>query len=296
MKRKHQPLLARAFENSTLRIPVEDITPLREIRPGVRSTVKYRQIAASIEEVGIIEPPVVIRDPQAKNRFRLLDGHIRLDILISQGAKEVVCLVATEDEAFTYNRRVSRIATIQEHKMILEAIKRGVPEERLARALNVNIDLIRRKRNLLVGICPEAADLLRDKHVPINAFIELRRLKPMRQIAAAEMMIAMNKYSIAYVKSIVAATPTEQFVEGKRPSTQGLTAEQIDLMTEETARLDREFRLVEQCYGADHLDLVLASAYVAGLIENARVVRHLAQHHPDILTEFQKIAELQKAA
>jgi len=296
MKRKHQPLLAQAFEDSTLRIPIADIMPLREIRPGVRNTVKYRQIAASIEEVGIIEPPVVIRDPQAEQRFRLLDGHMRLDILILQGAKEVVCLVATEDEAFTYNRRVSRIATIQEHKMILQAVKRGVPEERLARALNVNIDLIRKKRNLLVGICPEAADLLRDKHVPLNAFTELRRLKPMRQIAAAEMMIAMNKYSTGYVKSIVAATPPDQFVEGKRPSTQGLTAEQIDLMTEESARLDREFKLVEQSYGADHLDLVLASAYVASLLENVRVVRHLAQHHPDILTEFQKIAELQKAA
>jgi len=27
-----------------------------------------------------------------------------------------------------------------------------------------------------------------------------------------------------------------------------------------------------------------------------RVVRHLAQHHPDLLSEFQKIADLQKAA
>lgn len=296
MKRKHQPLLAKAFEDSTLRIPTADITPLREIRPAIRSTVKYRQIVASIEEVGIIEPPVVVRDPKAEGRFRLLDGHIRLDILIAQGAKEVVCLIATEDEAFTYNRRISRIATIQEHKMILEAVKRGVSEERLARALNVNIDLIRKKRNLLVGICPEAADLLRDRHVPLNAFTELRRLKPMRQIAAAEMMIAMNKYSTGYVKSIVAATPSDQFVEGKRPTTHGLTAEQIDLMTEESERLDREFKLIEQSYGADHLDLVLASAYVASLLENARVVRHLAQHHADLLNEFQKIAELQKAA
>ena len=292
MKRRHQPVLARAFEDSTLRISIADITPLCEIRPSIRSTAKYRQIAASIEEVGIIEPPVAVRDPLDERRFRLLDGHVRLDILIAKGVKEVVCLIATEDEAFTYNRRVSRIATIQEHKMILEALKRGVSEERLARALNVNIEFIRRKRNLLVGICPEAADLLRDRHVPHNAFSELRRLKPMRQIAAAEMMIAMNRYSIGYVKSIVAATPPDQFVEGRRPKTHGLTPEQIDLMTEESARLDREFKLIEQSYGADHLDLVLASAYVASLLENARLVRHLAQHHSDILNEFQKIAEL----
>ena len=290
------PPISHAFESSTLRIPVSDITPLRKLRPAIRKSVKYRQIASSIDEVGIIEPPVVVPDPLENGKFRLLDGHIRIDILSRNATSEIVCLIATEDEAFTYNRRISRIAIIQEHKMILEAVKRGVSEERLARTLNVNIALIRKKRNLLVGICPEAADLLRDKHMPLNAFTELRRLKPMRQLAAAEMMIAMNKFSLSYVKSIVAATPAEQFMEGKRPANRGLTPEQVNLMTQESARLDREFKQIEQSYGADHLDLVLAAAYVSSLLENARVVRHLARHHADLLTEFQKIAELQIAA
>lgn len=291
-----QPSVSKIFEDATLRIPISDIMPMREIRPDIRKSVKYGQIAASITEVGIIEPPVVVRDSTATNRFRLLDGHLRLDILVAQGATEVVCLIATEDEAFTYNRRLSRIATIQEHRMILGAIKRGASEERLARALNVNIDHIRKKRNLLVGICPEVTALLSDKHVPLNAFTELRRMKPLRQIAAAEMMVAMNRYSTGYVKSIVAATPADQLVEGRKRAVRGLTTQQIDLMTEESARLDRDFRLIEQDYGADHLDLVLASAYIANLIENARVVRHLAQFHADLLHEFQKIAEIQKAA
>jgi ParB-like chromosome segregation protein Spo0J len=288
--------LARAFEETTLRIAIADIMPLRELKPEVRKSVKYGQIAASIKEVGIIEPPVVVRDPLSEGRFRLLDGHLRLDALVAQGETEVVCLIATEDEAFTYNRRVSRIAIIQEHRMIMKAVKQGVSEERLARALNLNIESIRKKRNLLVGICPEVADLLRDKHIAINAFTHLRKLKPMRQIAAAEMMVAMNQYSTSYVKSIVAATPLDQLVEGKQSSSTGLSAEQIELMTDESSRLDREFRLIEQSYGADHLDLVLASAYVANLLDNARVVRHLARHHADLLNEFHKIAELQKAA
>lgn len=296
MRREYQPAHAHAFEETTLRISIADIVLLHDLRPEIRKSVKYCQIAASIKEVGIIEPPVVVRDPLDEGRFRLLDGHLRIDILIAQGATEVVCLVATEDEAFTYNRRISRIAIIQEHKMILQAVKQGVPEERIARALNVNIANIRAKRNLLVGICPEVADLLRDKHVPLNAFTELRHLKPMRQIKAAEMMVAMNRYSTGYIKSIVAATPADQLVEGRHPGFRGLTAEQIDLMTEESAQLDREFKLIEQSYGADHLDLVIASGYVASLLDNARVVRHLAQFHSDLLTEFQKVAELRQAA
>ena len=57
-----------------------------------------------------------------------------------------------------------------------------------------------------------------------------------------------------------------------------------------------EFRIAEKSYGADHLDLVLSNGYVGKLLGNARVVRYLAQHHHDILTEFQKLAENETAA
>jgi hypothetical protein len=46
----------------------------------------------------------------------------------------------------------------------------------------------------------------------------------------------------------------------------------------------------------DHLDLVLTNGYLGKLLSNARVVRYLAQHHRDILTEFQKLAEMETAA
>ncbi|RUU22747.1 chromosome partitioning protein ParB [Mesorhizobium sp. M7A.T.Ca.TU.009.01.3.2] len=284
-----------AFEKASLRIGIDEILPLRLLTPSVIKSVKYAQIAASIAEVGIIEPPVVVRDSTDRNRFHLLDGHIRLDILRARGETEVVCLVATEDEAFTYNKRISRIAIIQEHRMILKAIEKGVSEERLARALNVNITSIRHKRSLLEGICPEVVDLLKDKHVPINTFSELKKLKSVRQIEASELMIAMNKYSISYAKSLVAATPESQLVRGTK-TVKGLSQQQVDMMEGESATLDREFKAIEQDYGSDHLDVILATGYVARLLENAKVVRHLAHRHPDILAEFQKIAEVQKAA
>ena len=32
------------------------------------------------------------------------------------GETEVTCLISTDDEAFTYNKRVNRLAIIQEHE------------------------------------------------------------------------------------------------------------------------------------------------------------------------------------
>lgn len=285
-----------AFERKTVLVPIEDIQPLRLVDERVRSSAKYLQILSSIREVGLVEPPVVARDRSEKHKYLLLDGHLRLEALRELRETEVSCLVATDDEAFTYNKRISRIATIQERNMILAAIKRGVPEERIAKVLNVNVANIQIKRRLLEGICPEAAELLKDKHVPINTFTELKRVLPMRQIEATELMVAMNKYSIPFAKSLVAATPPDQLIDQTKPKqVDGLSAEQIALMEQESANLDREFRLMEQSYGDDHLDLVVAVGYVLRLIENARVVRYLALNFSELLAEFQKIADTHKA-
>ncbi|MBX4954739.1 plasmid partitioning protein RepB C-terminal domain-containing protein [Rhizobium lentis] len=284
-----------SFEGTSLRIPITEILPLKQLTSSVLKSVKYAQIAASIAEVGIIEPPVVIRDRQQPDKFHLLDGHVRLDVLSKNGAAEVVCLVATEDEAFTYNRRVSRLATIQEHKMILKAIEKGVPEERLARALNINISSLRHKKTLLEGICPEVIDMLKEKHVPINTIGQLKKMKPMRQIEAAGVMIVMNKFTVTYAQSLVAATSDSMLVSPKK-KIGGLTEDQLILMEQEAAALDREVKTIEQDYGVDHLDLVLAVGYLTRLLANARVVRHLAQSHPDILSEFQKLTDLRRAA
>lgn len=296
MKSAEQNLPVRlSFENTSLRIPIAEILPLKQLSISVLKSVKYGQIAASIAEVGIIEPPVVIRDRQQTGVFHLLDGHIRLDVLAKRGELEVVCLVATQDEAYTYNKRISRLATIQEHKMMLNAIEQGVPQERLARALNVNISTIRHKKSLLEGICPEAVEMLKDRQVPMNTIGQLKKLKPMRQIEVAQLMTAMNKYTVTYAQSLVAATPEAMLVKPKKP-VQGLSQDQITLMENESASLDREFKTIEHDYGADHLDLVLTTGYLTRLLSNARIVRHLAQYFPDILSEFQKITELRKAA
>jgi RepB plasmid partitioning protein/ParB-like nuclease domain len=245
----------------------------------VKRSAKYRQIAASISEVGLVEPPVVTRSRGNNGKFLLLDGHLRLEVLSDRGYLEVDCLVSTEDEAFTYNKRVNRIAIIQEHRLILKAIENGVSEARIAKALNVDVGSIRKRRRLLEGICAEAVELLKEKHLALNTFSELRKLCPIRQIEAAELMIAMNIFSNSYVRSLVAATPKMQLAAGFTPrQPKGLSDEQLALMERESASLAREFKVAEQTYGADHLDLVLATGYISKLLRNGRVVGYLAKH------------------
>ena len=50
-----------------------------------------------------------------------------LEALRELAAQNALCLISTDDEAYTYNKRVNRLATVQEHFMILRALERGVP-------------------------------------------------------------------------------------------------------------------------------------------------------------------------
>ena len=297
MPRKSLTEVPMGFEKATRRLPIADIQPLKIVSAVIKKSPKYARIVASIGEIGIVEPPVVTPDRKDEGKYLLLDGHLRIEALKDRGEAEVVCLISIEDEAFTYNKRVNSIAIIQEHRMIIKAIERGVSEERLAKSLNLDVASIKRKRRLLDGICGEVADLLKDKYIAIHALVELRKLAPLRQIEAAELMVAMNKYTIGYAKSLVAATPQDQLADGYKPKkVRGLTSEQIALMERETANLDREFRIAEQSYGMDHLDLVIANGYISKLVGNAKVVRYLGMHQKEILLEFQKLVELEVAA
>jgi ParB-like chromosome segregation protein Spo0J len=280
------------FEEKGVKLSISNIQPLRLVPAAIKTTVKYGKIAASIREIGIVEPPIVARDREDPGKYLLLDGHLRIEVLRDLGESEVLCLVSTDDEAYTYNKRVNRLAIIQEHRMILKAVERGVPEARIAKALNINVSSIRTKKKLLEGICPEVAEMFKDKHVATHTFTELKKMNPMRQIEVAEVMIAMNKFTTRYARSLLLATPQSQLVEPTKPKqTRGLTDEQVALMERESAGLEREFKIAEQSYGTDHLDLVLTNGYISKLLANTRVVRYLAQNQSGILAEFQRMVE-----
>jgi hypothetical protein len=117
-------------------------------------------------------------------------------------------------------------------------------------------------------------------------------MTPVRQIESAQLMVAMNRYSVAYAQSLLAATPPEQLISPKKSKLPtGLTPEQLDLMQRESMNLDRQFRVAERTYGEDHLDLVIVRAYVNKLIGNARVKKFLRQNYGDILSELDRLTD-----
>ena len=281
-----------ACQPQIIMVALSKILPLRRFPRGTDKSEKFKRIAASVRELGLVEPLVVYPQTGKIDHYILLDGHVRFEILKDLKYETAECLVSTEDEGFTYNHKISQLSAIQEHFMILEAIKRGVSEERIAKTLNVDVASIRRKRDLLDGICPEAVRLLKQKRAGAKVFREMRRVKPIRQIEMAELMIAANNFTESYARCLYAATPQEQQVDPEKPKDiRGLSQEDLARMEREMESLSQDFRLIEESHGRNVLNLVLVVGYLKKLLDNARVVRYMSQHHADILAEFQKIID-----
>ena len=280
------------FIPEPITVVFDQLLPSRKAPDGLISSRKFKQILSSIDAIGLIEPLTIAKADKVNGLHLLLDGHIRMFALQELGFIDAPCLIATDDESYTYNNRINRLSTIQEHLMIRRAVDRGVTPSRLAKSLELDIEHITKKINLLDGICSEAVRILKDKHFSANLSPVLRKLKTTRQIECVELMVATNNITVSYAQALLAATPNTMLVnDGSPKKVKGVTADQMAKMEREMANLEGQFKLVEQSYGQDVLNLVLAKGYLTKLLDNEAVIRFLSQNHPEILREFSGIVQ-----
>jgi hypothetical protein len=272
-----------AFHGKLITISVSDIQPSHEIDQRIRRSSKYRRIRSSIQTIGLVEPLAVFPSRVKPSKWLLLDGHARLEIIKKLGWNEVRCLVASEDEGFTYNKRVAKLPVVQEHFMIKRALERGVSAEKIAKALNVETNTIKGRTNILDGICPEVIEMLKHKHVSSLVFAAIRPMKPARQMVAVDLMLNGGCLTTSYARALREGTKAIDLKENyKARRRQKLSAEQIARIQRETESLEHDYKLVDESFGEEVLDLVVVCAYVAKILRNDEIARFLNAHYPEI--------------
>lgn len=282
------------FELRRVEIPIDKILPIRQIKPTDQCFGKYRAVLASIKAIGLVEPLVVFPNKGAKGTFLLLDGHLRLEALKELSHPTVLCLIALEDDAFTYNDKVSRLSLIQEHKMIMKALECGVTEEQIAKALDIDVQKISHGKSLLDGLHPEAIQILKDKPITARALHTLKQVKALRQIEMAQLMVSGWNFTYSYARALLVGTAAEQLVKPGEPKrVKGMTGEEIARMEKEMESLERDFRIFQDQFGQNTLHLGAAQRYVRKLLDNAKVKKFLQQRHPEILEELLEISALE---
>jgi len=282
------------FEMKTEKIPSEVILPIRTIK-SPHNLRRYQAIVKSIREVGMIEPLVVHRQKDKSGTFLLLDGHLRLFALKQLGETVAECIISNEDECFTYNARINRLPPIQCHKMIVKAIRNGVNPERIASALDMPLNVVRGMIELLDGIADGAANLLKDKNISEKGIRLLKKVKPLRQMEIAELLVSTNNYSIGYIESLIVTTSDEQRVNPAEPKKKtGLSAEELANLKREMETLEKDFKGVKTSFTENMMCLTCARGYIKKLLNNVKVVRFLNAHFSDIVSGFENIVAAEK--
>jgi ParB-like chromosome segregation protein Spo0J len=280
-----------AFEMRRICLSLADILPARLIKGPQRNIKRFRTIRTSIKEAGMVEPLVVYPQKGMAGKYLLLDGHLRFSALKDLGETEAECIIASDDECFTYNARVNRMNPIAEHKMIMKAVQAGVRPERIAATLNLAVGDVKSCMKLLDGINEEAVELLKDKVISPNAIRLLKKVTAVRQIEIAELMVSANNFTKPYAEALVLGTPKDELVNPEKPKKKhGMTREQIAKMELEMETVQRDLKAVEKSYGENMLSLTVVRGYIKRLIENAKVVKFLAGNYREILSEFESTA------
>lgn len=274
-------------------LQLNKLLPSRKEPAAVRTSKKFQQLMSSMQAIGLIEP-LSVAPADASGVHVLLDGHLRWIAAQLLNWTEIAVLVANDDEGYTYNTRINRLSTIQETHMLRRAVERGVSPQRLAEALSVDVTQIQKKVTLLDGLCREVIELLKDVVFTTATGAALKKMKPTRQIECVELMLSANNFTQSYAEAMLAATPSDLLVDGAKTMKRlGVGKDQMLKMENEMASLQRQYKLVEQTYGQDVLDLVLAKGYLSKLLGNAGIEKYLQRHHPEILREFKGIASSQ---
>lgn len=283
------------FERDCIDIPLNLLHLTTPFPPALKGTTKYLQIRASVNAIGLVEPIVVTQNKTTPGTFLVLDGRIRLEALRDLDAIKVWCLISKDDEGYTYNKRVNRLSTIQEHRMIVKAAERGVSVKRLSDALNISENAIHLRFKLLDGICSEVIALLADKPAPLGIFNSLRQMKPFRQIDVAQAMIGLNNYTIKLAAAMLHGSASEQLIEAAATKVpKGGVSETLQRLERELVAVQADTKLLEEGYGPANLQLTIIKTYIKSLLDNASVVRWLAKTQAEYLQQIQLIADIKQ--
>ena len=285
-----------AFDLKPIKIPIDYLVETRPLKEASKRS-SYQAILASLKTTGLIQPLVVCPSKDNSKTYRILDGHLRFYALRALGKDKVLCILSTDDERYTFDAQINYINPIQRNKMIKAAIKNGVKPERIAAALNIEINTVNKEVNLLNGIHPDVVEVLKDKPIYRRALRVLRRVNAIRQIEMADMMCAVHNFTENYALALLGGTPADQLVKGKKPKAiKGVDAKTLAKMERELESLGNNFEQLQDSYSKNIYTLTVIQSYIKRLLTNERIYRFLLKHKADMLPELEKIAEMETLA
>jgi hypothetical protein len=276
-------MFSAAAEPKGLDILIGELKPIHE-RKCRRD--HFRRILASIQVVGLIEPLCVYKE---KDHYSILDGVLRHKACIELKINSVPCLVFKTKEAYSFNRMVNRLSAVQEHRMLMKALK-TLDKKTVSRALGVSAINTRLRNSLLIRLHPETSKALDNGKIQVSCAETLAFVKPERQQTILKEMTKTGDMSAAFARALVMRTPVQLRAKlGTRQKTPWNQEDKKKLLVASFNETVQRYDFFAKLYQQYAIDLMKLYIYVRKLLTNERARAFIESSHPEILKLFNTI-------
>jgi hypothetical protein len=273
-------------ENDSHRPPEGIDLPLVAIIPIRKRTVPkrgYEKLKANIKALGLIDPLCVCRDDE---KYYLLDGYIRYQILLELGIAEAPCLVQDRRDFYTPNRQVNNLSRMEEGKMIRNALGK-LDEKTIARHFGLK-SIQPKARVCQKDLHPDTLVALEKGEINRPCARELAFVVPARQAELLEIMRQAGDKSAAFVKTQILKTPPHQRSKrkGRKKTPWERESRNKSELADRLAEINRHFGFFKELFNTYSADLMRLVIHVRDILEDRPLHDWLKVNEPSAYRLF----------
>jgi hypothetical protein len=137
------------------------------------------------------------------------------------------------------------------------------------------------------GIASETATILKNVYLSPGVITALQKMKPIRQIEAAEHIALSGNYSVTFAQGLLAITKPELLLTRvNRGCVSFRYAKRVRTLQQAAWDVHSKLACFRESYGRDVLTLTVYCRFLERLLSNSPVVAYLSQFHPETLSSL----------
>jgi hypothetical protein len=267
-------------------IPIEQLVPLKEREINFKKNRGYKRIKSTIQMAGLLDPLCVYPE---NGYYVILDGYLRYKVLQELGIRMIPCQIQQNKEAYTYNKMVNNLSTIQQSRMLRQSLK-TLDKNTVEKTFGIKSLNYRLATTILKQLHPNVIKAVDNEIMTRRCATELTNVNQERQQQILKEMNRSKDFSISFTRALVIKTPPEMRSQNrKKKKPWMLDSEKTKQLVEKFEETEKRYNFYTILYRQYTMDLLKLCAYARTLITNESIKSHLESNFPEILERFQRI-------
>ena len=277
-------------DNDNIPLHREDI-PLVKLRKIKRRTIDQKTLARirnSIKKVGLLEPLLV--SPCVDGFHNILDGELRLDVLMEMGLETAPCIIRDDMDIFTANYQVNHLTPIEEARMLNKALE-IVDGKLIADVFGFKGLRYKLPEVLAERLHKTIVQAFNNKEISRRCVRELAEVIPERQLEIFATMQSTKDFSLEFVKQQIVRTPLKKMQSKRKTSPLEENRERKKSVQTNLQTMQAEHHHLVKLFREYTTALMLAVVHCRDIITNPEVEKYLKANMLPIYSEIKKIIE-----